>query len=165
MYFWKFKNLTFFEKPHSPLRFKSTPARPYSPSGAAESPLRRLVGGPNGGPGQRTRSRENVCPYVFHVSHRRKCVFVSRVARFFTFLIEGRVTCWCQQTRKTQNLEAPVKEHEAGRTCVFHAFHVSHSRKGDSEAPKTKKNAKRAPPSHPCFGLWISRSLRVSRFS
>ena len=60
--------------------------------------------------------------YVFHVSHRRKCVFVSRVKRFLTFPIAGRVTCWRQKVRNTQNLEAPVKEHKAGRTCVSAYF-------------------------------------------
>jgi len=83
-------------------------------------------------------------PYVFHVSHRRKCVFVSRVSRFFTFPIAGRVTCWRQQIRKTQNLEAPVKEHKAGRTCVFTYFMFPIAGRVTLRRQKPRKTQKRA---------------------
>ena len=99
---------------------------------------------PNGGPGQGTRGRENVCPYVFHVSHRRKCVFVSGVSHVFTFSIEGRVTFWRQKTRNTQNLEAPVKEHKAGRTCVFTHFTFPIEGRVTLRRQKARKTQKRA---------------------
>jgi hypothetical protein len=71
-------------------------------------------------------------------------VFVSRVSRFFTFPIAGGVTFWRQQTRNTQNLEAPVKEHEAGRTCVFTHFTFPIEGRVTLRRQKARQTQKRA---------------------